>query len=215
VLHKHQAGLNEATLLVYLTDTIPATELPANLYANGGWKHPTILVTVDQPSRLVIAHPEDLQLFGLALESALRIVQRRVAHFDGQPDCHRAHYGMRPPRPKDAGTLPTGLSSLRTRRDGGPRRVLTHCSHHVSVRYPCRDCHILPVEPGESLMNNKTFTKRIQESLNRTKSEARWEQLMVRLLRRFELDPDARKDAEEEYKRLAIRVADNLRTAPS
>lgn len=75
VLHKHQAGLNEATLLVYLTDTIPATELPANLYANGGWKHPTILVTVDQPSRLVIAHPEDLQLFGLALESALRIVQ--------------------------------------------------------------------------------------------------------------------------------------------
>lgn len=59
-------------------------------------------------------------------------------------------------------------------------------------------------------MNNKTFTKRIQESLNRTKSEARWEQLMVRLLRRFELDPDARKDAEEEYKRLAIRVADNL-----
>jgi len=59
-------------------------------------------------------------------------------------------------------------------------------------------------------MNNKTFTKRIQESLNLTKSEARWEQLLVRLLRRLELDPDARKDAEQEYKRLAVRVADNL-----
>jgi hypothetical protein len=59
-------------------------------------------------------------------------------------------------------------------------------------------------------VNNKTFTKRIQESLSLTKSGARWEQLMVTLLRRLELDPDARGDAEREYKKLAVRVADYL-----
>jgi len=75
VLHQHEAGPHEATLLVYLTDAIPASELPADIHENGIWKHPTILLTVDQPSRQVIGHPEDLQQFGLALDSALRTVQ--------------------------------------------------------------------------------------------------------------------------------------------
>ncbi|MBY0504417.1 MAG: nucleotidyltransferase [Bryobacteraceae bacterium] len=60
------------------------------------------------------------------------------------------------------------------------------------------------------MINNKTFSKRIKESLDLTKSAGRWEQLMVTLLRRLELDPAARKDAEKEYKALAERVADRL-----
>ncbi len=75
VLHQPEAGRHEATLLVYLTNTIPASELPPDIHENGKWKHPTIVVTVDQPSRQVIGHPEDLQQFGLALDSALRTVQ--------------------------------------------------------------------------------------------------------------------------------------------
>ncbi len=75
VLRPDEAGCHEATMLVYLTDTVPASELPANLHENGHWKHPTLLVTADKPSRQVIGHPEDLQLFGLTLDSALRTVQ--------------------------------------------------------------------------------------------------------------------------------------------
>ena len=59
-------------------------------------------------------------------------------------------------------------------------------------------------------MTNKTFSKRILESLNVTKSVARWEQLMVKLLRRLELEPDARRDAEQEYNDLADRIANRL-----
>lgn len=55
-----------------------------------------------------------------------------------------------------------------------------------------------------------TFSKRIQESLNLTKSAGRWEQLIVTLLRRLELDPQARKNAEQEYLALADRIANHL-----
>jgi hypothetical protein len=75
VLHPFEPGHDEATMLIYLTDIIPSDELPVNLYENGQWKHPTIQVTVEHPSRLVIAHPEDLQLFGLAVDGALQAVQ--------------------------------------------------------------------------------------------------------------------------------------------
>jgi hypothetical protein len=74
-LRPFESGQKEATMLVYLTDVIPANELPTNLYKNGQWSHPTIQVTVDHPSRQVIAHPEDLQLFGLAVDHALRTLQ--------------------------------------------------------------------------------------------------------------------------------------------
>ena len=60
------------------------------------------------------------------------------------------------------------------------------------------------------MMTDKTFSKRIQESLNLNKSTGRWEQLMVTLLRRLELDPAARADAEREYNALADRVAERL-----
>ncbi len=59
-------------------------------------------------------------------------------------------------------------------------------------------------------MTNKTFSKRIQESLDLTKSTSRWEQLIVTLLRRLELDQAAREDAEREYNALADRVAERL-----
>lgn len=59
-------------------------------------------------------------------------------------------------------------------------------------------------------MTNKTFSKRIQESLDLNKSTSRWEQLIVTLLRRLELDRDARADAEREYNALADRVAERL-----
>jgi hypothetical protein len=60
------------------------------------------------------------------------------------------------------------------------------------------------------MMTDKTFSKRIQESLNLNKSTGRWEQLIVTLLRRLELDPAARADAEREYNALADRVAERL-----
>lgn len=56
----------------------------------------------------------------------------------------------------------------------------------------------------------KKFSKRIQESLDLTKSSQRWEQLIVSLLRRLELDADHRKDAEQEYLELADRIATRL-----
>ncbi len=59
-------------------------------------------------------------------------------------------------------------------------------------------------------MNKTTFSKRVQDSLSLTKSAARWEQLIVTLLRRLELDPEARKDAEKEYLAIADRIADYL-----
>jgi hypothetical protein len=54
------------------------------------------------------------------------------------------------------------------------------------------------------------FRKRIQDSLNLTKSARRWEQLIVSFLRRLELDATHRKDAEKEYMALADRIATRL-----
>ena len=62
---------------------------------------------------------------------------------------------------------------------------------------------------NNSQLTNK-FSKRIQESLDLTKSTQRWEQLIVSLLRRLELDAEHRKDAEQEYVELADRIASRL-----
>lgn len=75
VLRPPQPGESEATLLVYLTDSIPPEELPSNLYENNQWACPTIEVSVEFPSRRIIAHPEDLELFGLAIDDALQKLQ--------------------------------------------------------------------------------------------------------------------------------------------
>ncbi len=75
VLRSPQPGDNEATLLVYLTDSIPPEELPSAFYDNNQWARPTIEVSVETPSRRIIAHPEDLELFGLAVDDALQKLQ--------------------------------------------------------------------------------------------------------------------------------------------
>lgn len=75
VLRPPQPGESEATFLVYLTDSVPPEELPSSLYANTEWACPTIEVSVEQPSRRVIAHPEDLELLGLAIDNALQKLQ--------------------------------------------------------------------------------------------------------------------------------------------
>lgn len=75
VLRSAQPGENEATLLIHLTDSIPPSELPVSFYGNGQWSRPTIEVNVEQPSRRIIAHPEDLELFGLAVDDALQKLQ--------------------------------------------------------------------------------------------------------------------------------------------
>jgi hypothetical protein len=57
---------------------------------------------------------------------------------------------------------------------------------------------------------NTTFVKRIIASQNFVASGARWEQLIVSLLRRLELDKTDRADAEREYMTLADAVATRL-----
>lgn len=75
VLRPPQPRESEATLLVYLTDSIPPGELPSTLYVDEEWAFPTIEVSVEHPSRRIIAHPEDLELFGLAIDDALQKLQ--------------------------------------------------------------------------------------------------------------------------------------------
>lgn len=75
ILRPPQPQDNEATLLVYLTDSIPPDELPSSFYENQQWARPTIEVSVENPSRQIVAHPEDLELFGLAVDEALQKLQ--------------------------------------------------------------------------------------------------------------------------------------------
>jgi hypothetical protein len=75
VLRPPQPAEKEATLLVYLTDSIPPEELPSTFYENKQWARPTIEISVESPSRRIIAHPEDLELFGVAVEHALQMLQ--------------------------------------------------------------------------------------------------------------------------------------------
>jgi hypothetical protein len=55
-----------------------------------------------------------------------------------------------------------------------------------------------------------SFTNRLLKSLGLTKDAKRWEQLVMSLLRRLELDAAERADAEREYNALANRVAVKL-----
>ncbi len=75
VLRPPQPAEKEATLLVYLTDSIPPEELPSAFYENKQWARPTIEISVESPSRRIIAHPEDLELFGVAVDHALQLLQ--------------------------------------------------------------------------------------------------------------------------------------------
>lgn len=55
-----------------------------------------------------------------------------------------------------------------------------------------------------------SFSARLLKSLGLTKDAKRWEQLIMSLLRRLELDPKEREDAEREYGRLADRISAKL-----
>ena len=70
-----QLGDTEALLQVNLTAVVPAGDLPGYLYGQSGYIIPAIEVTVEECSHRVIGQPEDLDLFGRALDSALRKLQ--------------------------------------------------------------------------------------------------------------------------------------------
>jgi hypothetical protein len=69
------ANDREALLQVNLTAPMRGSELPTTLYGESGSVLPTIEVTVGECSHRVIGDPEDLELFGRALDDALRILQ--------------------------------------------------------------------------------------------------------------------------------------------
>jgi hypothetical protein len=60
------------------------------------------------------------------------------------------------------------------------------------------------------MVASSTFLKRIIASENFVESGARWEQLIVSLLRRLELEASDRRDAEREYMALADAIASRL-----
>lgn len=55
-----------------------------------------------------------------------------------------------------------------------------------------------------------SFSARLLKSLGLTKDVKRWETLIMSLLKRLELDPKEREDAEREYHRLADRISTKL-----
>jgi hypothetical protein len=68
-------GETEALLQVNLTARVPARELPDHVFGPLGYSIPTIEITVDECSHRVIGRPDDLELFGRALDSALAKLQ--------------------------------------------------------------------------------------------------------------------------------------------
>ena len=58
--------------------------------------------------------------------------------------------------------------------------------------------------------NNITFTTRLQKSLGMTRDAGRWEQLIMSLLRRLELDKVDRAKAIKQYELLADDIATKL-----
>lgn len=66
---------SEALILVYLTALIPNQDLPTSFFAEGKLKFPTIKISIDEPSRAVIGHPNDLELFGRVVDAAYSKIQ--------------------------------------------------------------------------------------------------------------------------------------------
>ena len=60
------------------------------------------------------------------------------------------------------------------------------------------------------MTTNPSLSKRVIASLNSRSETRQWEQLIVTLLRRLELDPADRARAEADYEKLAERVAEKL-----
>ncbi len=64
----------DAALLVYITAAVPTTELPSQFQREGKPCLPTVRISIEEPSYSAISHPEDLQLFGVTVGEALRIL---------------------------------------------------------------------------------------------------------------------------------------------
>jgi hypothetical protein len=83
-------GEDEACLVVSLTFEISAQRLPSNCATASGFLLPTVVVSADRFGSDVVGHPKDLELFGKALDEALRVIQdewkvRRIHLFVGAP----------------------------------------------------------------------------------------------------------------------------------
>lgn len=71
----YETGYEEAFLRVYLTARIPDDDLPTHLFRNGQLKLPTITISIDQPTHKAISHPFDLELLGISIDRAYRLLQ--------------------------------------------------------------------------------------------------------------------------------------------
>ena len=75
VLRDRSADGKDACLIVSLTTSIAHRRLTAACYDGNDLVLPTIEVSVDSPSHSTVGHPRDLQLLGLRLDEALRVLQ--------------------------------------------------------------------------------------------------------------------------------------------
>lgn len=87
---KDFSGESDACLLVSLTFDIAYDRLTAQCFENGKLKLPTIKLTADRLGSDVIGHPKDLELVGVKLDEAIRILQdqwkvERIHLFVGAP----------------------------------------------------------------------------------------------------------------------------------
>lgn len=68
------AEAGDAALLVYITAAVPTAELPSVFQRDGEMALPTVRISIEEPNYSAISHPDDLQLFGVAVSEALRIL---------------------------------------------------------------------------------------------------------------------------------------------
>lgn len=83
-------GESEACLVVSLTFDIKSERMPAPCADSSGFALPTVVLSADRFGSDIISHPKDLELFGRALDNALRRIQdewrvRRIHLFVGAP----------------------------------------------------------------------------------------------------------------------------------
>jgi hypothetical protein len=90
VLQPPSGDAEEAVLLISLTFDITTNRLPAPATKDMSLVLPGIQISVEKPSPQVIRHPNDLALFGAAVDEALRLLQdswkvKKVHLFIGAP----------------------------------------------------------------------------------------------------------------------------------
>jgi hypothetical protein len=89
-LHPHAEGQEEAVLVVALTSDIVASRMPIACAQDGVFLLPTLRITGPTFDKDCIQHPQDLQLFALAVDAGMRKLQddwkvRRVHLFVSAP----------------------------------------------------------------------------------------------------------------------------------